>query len=258
MSCDMTMVTTLPAPVRPTGRPVSGSDLDSVHRVLTVVVSHPGSWAEATDAGIAELAKTITDLRVAKVTRRDTVVRFRRVVAYRVELQVSFRVDARRVIGGEASTVRRYLVLANDTMPAPALVAALRERMTAGPCEFHVLAALRTSPLSGSTLVMRPWTDRTVRDERTAQAAQERARTEAEARLAPVVSQLRADGATTTWEASFADPCSAVTTVLDRAVFDEVVVSRLTPSLSRWVRLDLPRRLRRRCELPVTVVEDHG
>ncbi len=252
----MTMVTTLPEPVRATRRPTA--ELDSVYRVLTVVASHPDSWAKAADTGIAELAKTITDLRVAKVTRRDTVVRFRRVVAYRVELQVSFRVDARRMIGGQASTVRRYLVLANETTPAPALVTALRERMAAGPCEFHVLAALRLSPLSGSTLVMRPWTDRTVRDERTAQAAQERARAQAEARLAPVLDQLQADGATTTWEASFADPCSAVATVLDRAAFDEVVVSRLTPSLTRWVRLDLPRRLRRRCELPVTVVDDHA
>ena len=250
----MTMVTTLPDPVRAGPRPTS--EVDSVYRVLTVVVSHPSSWAEAVDAGIAELAKTITDLRVARVTRRDTLVRFGRVVAYRVELQVSFRVDARRVISGEARTVRRHLVVTNETLPAPALMAALRERMAEGPCEFHVLAALRVSPLSGSTLVMRPWTDRTVRDERTADAAKERARVQAEARLTPVLSQLQADGATTTWEASFADPCSAVAAVLDRTAFDEVVVSRLTPSLPRWVRLDLPRRLRRRCQLPITVVED--
>jgi GABA permease len=219
------------------------------------VASHPAGWAQAATTGIAELAKTITDLRVARVVERDTLVRHGRPVAYRVKLQVSFRIDARRLIAGRPGTVRRYLVVANETMTAPALAAALRERLTAGPCEFHLLAPLRVSAMAGSTLMVRPWTDRTLRDERSAKAAQERARSLAESRIAPIVGQLQAEGAATTWETSIDDPCSAVAAVLERGTFDEVIVSTLPAALSRWVHLDLPRRLRRRCGVPVTIVE---
>ena len=233
-------------------------ELDSVYRVFTIVATHPAGWSEATATGIAELAKTITDLRVARVVERDTLVRQGRVVAYRVKLEVSYRVDARRLIGGETATVRRYLVVANQTMSAPALAAALRERLAVGPCEFHLLAPLRVSALAGSTLIVRPWTDRTVRDERAAKAARERARSRAEERIAPVIDQLQAEGAATTWETSFDDPCAAAAAVLERATFDEIVVSTLPPALSRWAHLDLPRRLRRRCGLPVTVIEQRA
>jgi flavin-binding protein dodecin len=249
----MTLVSTDRAPVRVDR--AAARELDSVYRVVVIVASHPDGWAEAVAAGIAELAKTITDLRVARVVERDTLVRQGRVVAYRVKLQVSFRVDARRLISGRTATVRRYLVVANETASAPALADALRERMAAGPCEFHLLAPLRVSALAGSTLMVRPWTTRTVRDEHVATEAQERARIQAEARLVPLSTRLRADGATTTWETSFEDPCAAAAAVLERAAFDEVVVSTLPAALSRWVRLDLPRRLRHRCGVPVAVVE---
>lgn len=250
----MTLVTVAPRPLR-SGRAAT-SELDSVYRVLTIVASHPTSWAEAAHAGVADLAKTIGDLRVARLVERDALVRHGRVVAYRVKLQVSYRVDARRVIDGHTATVRRYLVVANETTASPALAAALGERVAGGPCEFHLLAPLRMTGLTGSTLVMRPWSDRAVRDERSARAAQDRARAEAEGRLVALVSHLEGDGAAATWETSFADPCTAVAAVLDRAAFDEIVVSTLPAPLSRWARLDLPRRLRRRCRLPVTVVEN--
>jgi hypothetical protein len=103
--------------------------------------------------------------------------------------------------------------------------------------------------------MMRPWTDRTVRDERAAKAAREQARDLAETRIAPLIEQLEADGAAATWETSFEDPCSAAAAVLERAAFDEIILSTLPASLSRWAHLDLPRRLRRRCGLPVTVVQ---
>jgi hypothetical protein len=36
-------------------------------------------------------------------------------------------------------TVRRYLVVANQTLGGDQLLEQLRERMEAGPCHFHVL-----------------------------------------------------------------------------------------------------------------------
>jgi flavin-binding protein dodecin len=250
----MTMVATRPAPVR------SGAarQFDSVYRVVTIVASHPTSWAGAAVDGIAELAKTITDLRVAEVVERDTVVRRGRVTAYRVKLRVSFRIDARRVVGDRTVAVRRCLVIANQTVSSPALAALLDERIAAGPCEVHLLVPLRVPALAGSTLMVRPWTDRTVRDGQAADAAREKARRLAEARLSPLLDHLGERGVPATWETSFDDPTSAAAAVVDRAAFDEVVVSTLPAALSRWLRVDLPRRLQRRCGLPVTVVEDRS
>jgi flavin-binding protein dodecin len=250
-------MTTLTAePIRTAVGSAAARDADSVHRVITIVATDACSWAEATRTGVAELAKTITDLRVAQLVERDTVVRYGKVIAYRVKLQVSFRIDARRMISGQSTTVRRYLVVVNGETSLPLLTAALRERMAVGPCEFHLLAPLRVSTLAGSTLVVRPWTDRTVRDERRGRAAQDRARELAESRLTPVVEELRAAGAATTWETLRAEPCSAVVAVMARATFDEVLISSPSATLSRLARVDLPRRLRRRCGLPVSIIED--
>src|SRR4051794_13149526 len=198
----MTMVTARPVQTRRSGRSSAGQ-FDSVYRVVTIVASHPSGWTEAAMGGIAELAKTITDLRVARVVERDTVIRYGRIAAYRVKLQVSFRIDARRLIGGEAVAVRRCLVVANETATSPSLAAVLRDRLDAGPCELHLLVPLRVPPLAGSTLMVRPWSDRTVRDRQAAEAAQNKARHLAEARLSPLVEQLRREGAPTTWETSF-------------------------------------------------------
>ena len=250
----MTLVTSRPAPAAP----APARRFESVYRVVTIVASHPAGWTEAALGGIAELAKTITDLRVARVVDRDTLIRYGRIAAYRVKLQVSFRIDARRVIDGEAVAVRRCLVVANETVSSPTLAAVLHERIAAGPCELHILVPLRVSPLAGSTLVVRPWSDRTIRDGQAAEAAHDKARKLAEARLSPLLEELRAGGVATTWETSFEDPCSAAAAVVERAAFDEIVVSTLPAGVSRWLRLDLPRRLRRRCGLPVTVVESRS
>jgi flavin-binding protein dodecin len=250
----MTMVTTRPVPARMS----TPRQFDSVYRVVRIVASHPSSWADAAVDGIAELAKTITDLRVAEVVERDTVVRHGRVAEYRVTLRVSFRIDARRRVGDETVAVRRCLVVANQTVSSPALAAELQERIAGGPCELHLLVPLRVPALAGSTLIVRPWTDRTVRDGQAAQAARDKARREAEARVSPLLGQLRERGVAATWETSFEDPASAAAAVVERAAFDEVIVSTLPAALSRWLRVDLPRRLERRCGLPVTVVEDRS
>jgi hypothetical protein len=49
------------------------------------------------------------------------------------------------------------------------------------------------------------------------------------------------------------DPLVAVRDVLERAEFDEVIISTLPVHVSRWLRLDLPHRVEQ-LGLPVTVV----
>lgn len=50
-----------------------------------------------------------------------------------------------------------------------------------------------------------------------------------------------------------ADPYVAVSSLLERERFDEVIVSTLPEHVSRWLRQDLPHRLRR-LGVPVAVV----
>jgi hypothetical protein len=57
------------------------------------------------------------------------------------------------------------------------------------------------------------------------------------------------------------EPTVAVQDVLEEQAFDEVIVSTLPTSLSRWLRMDLPSRIARMTDVPVTTVEageDHG
>ena len=51
------------------------------------------------------------------------------------------------------------------------------------------------------------------------------------------------------------DPCCAVIEVWDPRRWDEVVVSTLPLGTSRWLRIDLPRRIARAVDAPVQHIE---
>jgi hypothetical protein len=53
------------------------------------------------------------------------------------------------------------------------------------------------------------------------------------------------------------DPCCAVIEVWDPRRWDEVVVSTLPLGTSRWLRIDLPRRIARAVDAPVAHIECH-
>ena len=141
--------------------------------------------------------------------------------------------------------MRRYLVVANQTLMSAELRAAVRERLAAPPCRFHVVVPA-TPPrehlfwTEGAALVV------------------------ARERLEEALAWMHAEGAVTTGSIGDADPVLAVADALPRDEFDEIVVSTLPPGLSRWMRQDLPHRLARRTDLPVchvvahlTAVEEH-
>jgi flavin-binding protein dodecin len=237
-------------------------DPDSVYRVIRLVATSPVSWEDAAARAIADATKTISDLRVAQVDRLDSVVRPGQAMEFRVALRVSYRFDRRRVTAtGETREVRRYLVVANQTVGGPRLTAAIRERTTAGPCEFHVLvpaamsrdyaaarrlAAFSVDPTSGYTfgdLAALPQTD-------------EEGQRRAEERLDEQLRLLAQAGVFATGEVGDPDPMAAVAAVLDRASFDEILISTLPAGASRWLRMDLVSRLQRQAAIPVTHVED--
>jgi hypothetical protein len=128
--------------------------------------------------------------------------------------------------------MRRYLVVANRTVGGMHLVYKVRECMASGPSRFHVLvpAAHPTRDLT--------WTE-----------GQDRAA--AEARLSEAMTRFRESGAVITGEVGDTNPMEAIGDVLRREPFDEIIVSTLPPGFSRWLRQDLPRRVRKQFGLPV-------
>lgn len=148
-----------------------------------------------------------------------------------------------------------YLVIANQTIGGAELDEAIRHRVESGFTDFYVLAPMVAPELEAEGWIpadpvmgMRP------SFEATAAAAQE-ARRRAEWRLHALLERIRAAGGQADGEVGSSDPIEAVEQVLDRHVVDEVIVSTLPAGISRWLKMDLPSRISRRVDVPVTTIE---
>jgi hypothetical protein len=130
----------------------------------------------------------------------------------------------------------RCLVVANQTLGYRELLDELQSRRThEDDCTFHVVVpATRVTHRA-------VWTE----GEAIAQAARA---------LDDALARFRDAGLEATGEVGDQDPVLAVGDVLERSRFDEIVVSTLPPGASRWLKRDLPNRLRRRFSLTVTHV----
>lgn len=137
--------------------------------------------------------------------------------------------------------MRRYLVVAHQTLGSPELLETMRDLLATGPCTFHLLVP---EFHGGAGLT---WTEGQVRVEA--------ARKLEEARL-----RFLAAGIPVSGEIGDANPVDAVSFVLRRDgddVFAEVIVSTLPTNVSRWLRMDAPRRIERIVRLPVRHVVGH-
>lgn len=228
-----------------------------VHKIITVIATSPHSWEDAAVSAVAEATQTIHDLDRATLIQADAVVRDGRIVSYRVKLEMGFQLDRRRATAaGEASVeVKRYLVLANQTLPSPGLRDLVAEKVSTGRAEFHVLvpqghtAPVPAAPVGHGDLPM------------VEVSAEERlaALHEAEQRLDEFRTSFAHLGPQLTAEVGVGEPIAAARRVMERAAFDEIIVSTLPSGISRWLRMDLPARLERSFRIPVTVlVQDAG
>jgi hypothetical protein len=127
------------------------------------------------------------------------------------------------------------LIVANQTLPSPALADAIAERIRSGATSFYVVVP--ATPIGhGMT-----WDEETTRQE---------ARQRLNRFLAHLVDQhVEADG-----EVGDRDPVMAVRDALRGRDVGEVVLSTLPPGISRWLGQDVPSRLRHNCNVPVEVV----
>jgi hypothetical protein len=76
----------------------------------------------------------------------------------------------------------------------------------------------------------------------------------AQRRLDDALRRLEQEGFSVTGEVSDPNPMLAITDALRHDRYDEVILSTLPVGVSRWVRLDLPSRIRRRFGVKLTHV----
>jgi hypothetical protein len=135
---------------------------------------------------------------------------------------------------GEAHT--RVLVVAHKTAATQPLLDAVRERAARGPARFTLLVP---NAAHGLHKVV----DAEDQDATEAQQVLDEA--------LPKLSQVA--GGPVEGLVGDADPSAAVQDALNLRGFDEIIISTLSPKVSRWLKLDLPSKLAG-TGLPVTTV----
>jgi hypothetical protein len=152
--------------------------------------------------------------------------------------------------------MRRYLVVANQTLGGDQLVQAVRERMLHEPSEFWVLVpATRPAHFAERSAASHPMrmTGDQYAPEGTLDGYNEVGESLAQQRLDEELQRLHEVGAEADGEVGDVDPFKAVDNTLKGKQFDEILVSTLPHARSRWLRHDLPGKLKK-FGLPVTHV----
>jgi GABA permease len=135
--------------------------------------------------------------------------------------------------------MRRYLVVANQTLAGHHLLDHVRACQGVSPCWFHIVVPAtpiehqKVGTTGDATLLARR-------------------------RLAAAIARFVAEGVAVTGEVGDANPLRAVASALRDRHFDEVILSTLPVGSSRWLLEDLPTRLARSTGLRVTHVIVEG
>jgi hypothetical protein len=140
----------------------------------------------------------------------------------------------------ESSSPARVLVVAHKTAATPTLIEAVRERAARGPATFTLLVP---NPAHGLHRVIDPEDQGPNEGEQILELA------------LPLLEQ--AAGAPVQGMVGVASALDAVQDALNLHGFDEVILSTLPARVSRWLHLDLPRKIAA-CGVPVTVVTPQG
>jgi hypothetical protein len=119
----------------------------------------------------------------------------------------------------------RVLVVARQTAASDDLLDALRHRAERGPIAVTLLMPAPSIGFSG--------------------------REEGQADLDAAVARLHEAGLEGEGICGDHDPIEAVAEIWQPGRFDEVIVATLPGQTSRWMRMDLPHRIGRMCDVPV-------
>ncbi len=149
----------------------------------------------------------------------------------------------------------RYLIVANQTLGGADLEQKVKDRIERGEGSFYVVVPMiepelevvdwaPQDPMFGAPIPTQVNED-----------ALEEARERSQRRLQAMIEKVTSLGGEVDGEVGVTDPVRAVEDVLERESFDEVIVSTLPAGISRWVKMDLPSRIDRMTDCPVTTVE---
>jgi hypothetical protein len=130
------------------------------------------------------------------------------------------------------ASVRRYLVVGNQTLRSARLLREMRSCASRGPTQFHLIVP-RDKPHGHAS------------------STENEARTRSHARLDAALVDFSAAALAVDGEMGDHNVLDAVHDALERDDYDEIILSTLPPGLSRWIHADLAHRLRRRFALPV-------
>jgi len=130
-------------------------------------------------------------------------------------------------------TSKKVLVVANRTADSPDLIEALCGRAAERPTSFTLLVPAVPHGLAWAADMKAGWAEAALRAERAGEHIRR--------------SGLRLEEAIV----GDPDPFAAVGDALHARRFDEVIVSTLPRTVSRWLSIGLPARLRRTVDLPV-------
>jgi len=120
----------------------------------------------------------------------------------------------------------RVLVVAARTAATPALIEAVRERAARGPCRFTLLVPNVMSRLDAAT------------------DAEDQGPAESESVIELATPLLEeAAGGPVDSVVGDAEPLAAIQDALNLTGFDEIILSTLPVRVSRWLHLDLPRKV---------------
>jgi hypothetical protein len=128
--------------------------------------------------------------------------------------------------------MRSYLVVANQTLSGPRLIAEVVGRSQAEPARFHLVVPATVNGHASMT--------------------EGEARALAQRRLDDALERFHESGLDVTGEVGDEKPMLAVGDVLRREEFDEIILSTLPPGASKWLKRDLPHKLARQYHVPVT------
>jgi hypothetical protein len=133
--------------------------------------------------------------------------------------------------------MRRYLVVAHQTLGSPELLEVMRDRLVEGACTFHLVVP----EYHGEGLT---WSEGDVQ-------------LEAEHQLDAALRRFLLEGLAVTGEVGDPSPVDAVDQVIRREgaeAFEAVIVSTLPHRVSKWLGIDAPARIERHTGRPVVHV----
>lgn len=144
-----------------------------------------------------------------------------------------------------------YVVVANRTLGGEELTRQLGERIASDKsARFRVVVPVAPPSLGlfevGGAMGGMPVVDLESREE---------AKRLAGARLDELLAWFRAVGVHADGALVTGDPVASIERAVSDTQASEVLISTLPAPLSKWLRLDLPQRLRRRVDVPLTVIE---